>query len=142
MGTPDYYKKDGIECFDIIKIFTSDANGYEGFIIGNIIKYLFRFKNKNGCEDLDKTIDYLLTLRSLYKTKESQPIDVEKYKSLLHEMCEKILGDTGACNNCPIFQKYPNENCDFNAISVSHPLEFYNLLDEWEKENAENKDNG
>lgn len=148
MSTPDYYKKNGIECIDIIKLFTLDVHGVEGFILGNVIKYLWRYKFKNGIEDIDKAINYLIMLKSSFKTKEPKiydlnifnTVDVEKYKELLNKMCKKILGETGACNNCPIFEKYPNENCDFNAISVSHPLEFYNLLDEWEKENAKNKD--
>lgn len=35
----------------------------EGFYIGCIIKYIVRFKNKNGIDDLDKAIDYAKRLR-------------------------------------------------------------------------------
>lgn len=38
-----------------------------GFIEGNVIKYLLRFKEKNGLQDLDKAIHYIELLKELYK---------------------------------------------------------------------------
>ena len=37
-----------------------------GFIEGNVIKYLLRFKEKNGLQDLDKAIHYLELLKEIY----------------------------------------------------------------------------
>ena len=37
-----------------------------GFIEGNVIKYLLRFKEKNGIEDIDKAIHYLELLKEMY----------------------------------------------------------------------------
>jgi hypothetical protein len=37
-----------------------------GFIEGNVIKYLLRFKEKNGIEDIDKAIHYLELLKEIY----------------------------------------------------------------------------
>ncbi len=39
-----------------------------GFIEGNVIKYLLRFKEKNGLQDLDKAIHYVELLKELYQT--------------------------------------------------------------------------
>ena len=33
--------------------------GYEGYCLGNFIKYIWRYNNKNGWEDIDKAIFYL-----------------------------------------------------------------------------------
>ena len=50
---PTYYHKGS---YDVIEF----CNKYEiGFVTGNIIKYLVRYKNKNGIEDLKKAREYL-----------------------------------------------------------------------------------
>lgn len=50
---PTYYHKGS---YDVIEF----CNKYEiGFVTGNIIKYLVRYKNKNGIEDLKKAKEYL-----------------------------------------------------------------------------------
>jgi hypothetical protein len=51
---PSHYNQGGIECIDAIKAATVGLNGFEGFCAGNAIKYLFRWKHKNGVEDLKK----------------------------------------------------------------------------------------
>lgn len=56
---PDRYNKGGIEVIDIIKAYTKDLNGKEAFNIGNAIKYICRYKDKNGIEDLEKAIFYI-----------------------------------------------------------------------------------
>ena len=56
---PDRYNKGGIEVIDIIKAYTEDLNGKEAFNIGNAIKYICRYKDKNGIEDLEKAIFYI-----------------------------------------------------------------------------------
>ena len=48
-----HYQKNEIQPIDII-----DANKL-GFYEGNIIKYVLRYKNKNGIEDLKKAKWYL-----------------------------------------------------------------------------------
>lgn len=56
---PSYYKETEIECIDAIRVATEDLNGIEGFDVGQVIKYLWRFKKKNGLEDLKKAKWYL-----------------------------------------------------------------------------------
>ena len=57
---PDHYQsKNGLEAWDVIEAFTSDLNGVEAFDTGNIIKYICRWKKKNGLEDLKKAKRYL-----------------------------------------------------------------------------------
>ena len=49
------------ECIDVIEELSkqNDLQGIEGFLYGNIIKYLWRYKHKNGIEDLQKARWYL-----------------------------------------------------------------------------------
>lgn len=51
---PDHYTQGGIECKDAIKAAVTGLEGYEAFLTGNAIKYLWRWKRKNGTEDLRK----------------------------------------------------------------------------------------
>lgn len=59
---PEHYNQGGLEVIDIIDAFTKDCSGSESFYIGNIIKYVCRFKKKNGIEDLKKAQWYLSKL--------------------------------------------------------------------------------
>lgn len=57
---PDHYKtKSGLEAIDVIKAFTEDLKGVEAVDTANIIKYICRWKKKNGLEDLKKAQWYL-----------------------------------------------------------------------------------
>lgn len=56
---PSRYNKGGIEVIDIIKAYTAELEGREAFDIGNAIKYICRYKDKNGIEDLRKAIFYI-----------------------------------------------------------------------------------
>jgi hypothetical protein len=55
---PGHYTSGGIETIDYIKSKLS-PEGFEGFCIGNVIKYLSRYREKNGMEDLKKARWYL-----------------------------------------------------------------------------------
>lgn len=50
---PEHYKKGGIECVDAIKASMSDLE-FQGYLKGNVLKYMWRFRHKKGVEDLQK----------------------------------------------------------------------------------------
>lgn len=57
---PKHYKaKNGLEVIDVIEAFTANLSGYEATHTGNVIKYICRWKEKNGLEDLRKAQWYL-----------------------------------------------------------------------------------
>ena len=58
---PPHYTQGGIECIDAIKA-TEGLDGFEGYCTGNAIKYLWRWKHKNGVEDLKKAHWYIKKL--------------------------------------------------------------------------------
>mgnify|MGYP005991194165 FL=1 len=57
VNNPPHYNKSGIETIDAIKAMTD--TGYEYYLQGNIMKYLWRYRYKNGVEDLKKAQWYL-----------------------------------------------------------------------------------
>ena len=56
---PHYQSESGLEVIDVIEGFTSDLKGIEATDTGNIIKYICRWKDKNGLQDLNKAMWYL-----------------------------------------------------------------------------------
>lgn len=57
---PNHYISDtGLEVIDVIEAFTGDLDGFEAYCTGNIIKYICRWKHKNGVEDLKKARWYI-----------------------------------------------------------------------------------
>lgn len=56
---PSHYNQGGIECIEAIEVATTGLDGIESFCTGNAIKYLWRWKHKNGVEDLKKAIWYI-----------------------------------------------------------------------------------
>lgn len=57
VNNPSHYNQAGIECIDAILAATGD--GFEFYLQGNIMKYLWRYRYKNGIEDLRKAQWYL-----------------------------------------------------------------------------------
>ena len=57
VNSPPHYNQAGIECLDAIAAATGD--GFEHYLQGNILKYLWRYRYKNGTEDLKKAQFYL-----------------------------------------------------------------------------------
>lgn len=55
--SPVHYKQGGIECIDAIRAALGDD--FTGFCVGNVMKYVWRFRHKNGKEDLKKAAVYL-----------------------------------------------------------------------------------
>jgi hypothetical protein len=56
---PHYQSENGLETIDVIEAFTKDLMGIEATDTSNVIKYICRWKHKNGVEDLKKARWYL-----------------------------------------------------------------------------------
>lgn len=54
-----YQSKSGLETIQVIDAFTADLVGTEAVCTGNILKYMCRWKSKNGLQDLEKAKWYL-----------------------------------------------------------------------------------
>lgn len=58
---PPHYTAGKYEVIDIIKsiVDSQPLSPFEGYMLGNAIKYLARWTHKNGIEDLEKATWYL-----------------------------------------------------------------------------------
>ena len=59
VNCPKHYCKGGVESIDFVKAAVSNLSGFEAVCVANIIKYMWRYKEKNGLEDVMKAAKYL-----------------------------------------------------------------------------------
>lgn len=62
VSKPPHYTAGKVECIDAIEAATAHLGGNDGFLTGQVIKYVWRWKLKNGLEDLKKAQWYLQRL--------------------------------------------------------------------------------
>ena len=72
VNNPPHYNKYGVECIEAIQSATGE--GYEYYLQGNIIKYLWRYRYKNGVQDLEKAQWYLSRLIEIKKKAEEPDV--------------------------------------------------------------------
>ena len=90
---PSHYTQGGIECIDALEAATSGLTGIEAVCTANAIKYLWRWKQKNGIQDLEKARWYINRMiaklagvestehrMNLYCEKESEDANTQKEK--------------------------------------------------------------
>lgn len=91
---PDHYQSEnGLEVIDVIKEFTSGLEGIEATDTGNILKYICRWKKKNGVEDLKKAKWYLEHLIDYVESTESTEtitFDMEKNLKELYDLFQQL----------------------------------------------------
>ena len=59
VNSPEHYTQGNIECIDAIAEVVKHLDGMEAMCTGNAIKYLWRWRHKNGIEDLKKAQWYI-----------------------------------------------------------------------------------
>ena len=82
-----YQSKSGLEVIDVIAAFTEGLEGIEAVDTGNAIKYICRWKDKNGVQDLEKAMWYIQHLIDhLIKEDEEKRVEVtlEKYRAYMY----------------------------------------------------------
>lgn len=77
---PEHYNQGGIECIDAIKAATVGKTGIQAFCVGNAIKYLWRFEEKNGLQDVEKAKCYIERLVQELKepSEDDEEIDIDE----------------------------------------------------------------
>lgn len=56
---PSHYTQGRVECLDALESATIGKSGIEAVCVANVIKYLWRYEEKNGVEDVKKAQFYL-----------------------------------------------------------------------------------
>lgn len=65
VNKPAHYNQSGIECIEAIEASMSNEQ-FCGYLKGNIMKYMWRYEDKNKIEDLKKAQWYLNKLIEKY----------------------------------------------------------------------------
>ena len=121
---PQHYQKGGVECIDAIEASMTEE-AFKGFLKGNCIKYLYRYENKNGAEDLKKAQWYLsrlLTVLDNNQDKEKEePMDAWIEKIPLNYDPDDYM--TSGCPDgfCPIptVRQGPSEGMFYRVNEVN-----------------------
>ena len=82
-----YQSKSGLEVINVIAAFTEGLEGIEAVDTGNAIKYICRWKDKNGVQDLEKAMWYIQHLIDhLIKEDEEKRVELtlEKYREYMY----------------------------------------------------------
>ena len=113
----DHYKKLGIQPVELIKVINAN------FFQGNVIKYVTRYKDKNGIKDLEKARHYLELMRELKPQTDTK---------LSQEYLLEAIADYSIGNNLGDFERdiilsiiykdgennIPDENIDIAILLV------------------------
>lgn len=131
---PDHYQNiAGVEAIDILNDVVKDLPGTQAAMLWNSMKYLFRFQNKNGVEDLKKAQNYLdYLIADIEATNEAA-------KNIMANSSE-VLWDTWFSNeygNITIYSKTKEPNgmpsklvFDTKDAAEEFQSVFYNMLSE------------
>lgn len=83
-----YQSKSGLEVIDVIEAFTEGLEGIEAADTANAIKYICRWKAKNGAQDLEKAIWYIQHLIDHLNKKDEEKrveLTLEKYRDYMYK---------------------------------------------------------
>lgn len=109
---PDHYQSKSMECRDLISVMVEGLDGVEAYYMGNIIKYLYRYTNKGGSEDLKKAGKYLEFLTQDYE-------DAKKRWGVTDQ--DDDLVTCGGCGRIYHAGELVCEHCS-QAVPADHPI--------------------
>ena len=69
VNNPPHYNVGNVECIDAIEAAMS-GQAFEGYLKGNVLKYIWRYEKKGGTQDLEKAKWYLVKLLEVAKVNE------------------------------------------------------------------------
>ena len=97
---PSHYNQGGIECIEALKAATVGKTGIEAVCVANVIKYCWRYEEKNGLEDVKKAQFYINRL--------IQELEEKKENDAFHGPTV----DIGHCIDCANFNMDEGEDSE------------------------------
>ena len=119
----DHYKKLGIQPVELIR----DINA--NFFQGNVIKYITRYKDKNGIKDLEKAKHYLELMKELHPNNNSGKITSYEIDSVNEYVCENKI-DTDAAKIIRIVSLCGNDKIDTAIELIDNLINDYHKVEE------------
>lgn len=71
---PEHYRQEKVQCIDAMRFFLSDEIVAHGCLF-NIFKYLWRYADKNGAEDIEKAKWYMQELKRIINANDKKILD-------------------------------------------------------------------
>lgn len=131
---PSHYQtKSGLETIQVIEAFTDGLEGIEAVCTANAIKYICRWKKKNGLQDLKKAQWYL---NKLIKHVEKSAEDAERVKTEAVKINREVTLKRLKAASDLVFdawERWPDELMDYHGNIVDFLKEKYK--EEKEKNN-------
>lgn len=122
---PSHYCQGGIECIDALKAATVGKTGIEAVCVANVIKYLWRYEEKNGIEDVNKAQWYINRL--------IQELEEKKENNTFYDP-DDVVGDCLDCANFNMDEgedAEPCRNCKNTAFPGTLEYDSRPLLFKW-----------
>jgi hypothetical protein len=138
-----YQSKSGLETIDVIEAFTEGLEGIEAVDTANVIKYICRWKSKNGIQDIEKAIWYATHLLNHLKSIDERDVAEEINDCIIEANAkDKIVAKACDGNN-----DEPNV-CHFDVVAsdmdeavdkiIAKHNEYIDILNKKSKENKKN----
>lgn len=96
---PHHYQG-SIECIEAIEA-SMNPEAFKGALKANVIKYVWRYEQKNGVEDLKKAQWYLERLIAVYETEEARAERILKATQEVLETIAPYDPDDYMVSGCP-----------------------------------------
>ena len=119
----DHYRKLGIQPIELIR----DIN--DNFFQGNVIKYVTRYKDKNGIKDLEKAKHYLELMRELHPDNNSNKITSYEIDSVNEYICVNNI-DTDAAKIIRIVSLCGDDKIDEAIGFINNLINSYTKVEE------------
>jgi hypothetical protein len=95
-----YTHSGGVECIEAIES-SMNAEAYKGFLKGNVLKYVWRYENKKGAEDLKKAQWYLDRLIALREAEEATVVQIKEASKDVIKALANYDPDDYMISGCP-----------------------------------------
>lgn len=131
---PSYCRKGGLECINVIKAITEGLHGSDVYWLGCVVKYIWRWRDKNGVEDLKKAAE---CLDQLIKGVEKEGAESEPAEPSKPAVATKpsISGWTVVYVECQkpvlLFDRQPNLSELAKAMKDAYKLPTVPSYDRW-----------
>ena len=119
----DHYKKLGIQPIELIR----DINA--NFFQGNVIKYITRYKYKNGIKDLEKAKHYLELIEELHPRNNNNKIASYEIDKVNEYICANKI-DTDAAKIIRIVSLCGNDKIDKAIELINNLINDYSKVEE------------
>lgn len=90
VNSPSHYADGSIECIEAIEA-CMGVHAFKGFLRGNCMKYLWRYEQKNGLEDLRKCEWYLERLIGIVEAEAEQRKRIQQANKEAMESVEVVF---------------------------------------------------